>query len=187
MKKLMIVAAIACAASFAQAASANWSGTQAALPGTTAPTGWQVILMDSAITSQSALQTLFAGTDKDKLAQAISDATVVTTAGMAQGTTAGRWSLNGAGLPSSYTQGTEVSFYTLILDQGGLQKEGNYFLTQNLAGTVSSSTALAMGFGSQAGKNWTKYNVGSEPIPEPTSGILLLLGVAGLALRRRHA
>ena len=27
---------------------------------------------------------------------------------------------------------------------------------------------------------------GGEPVPEPTSGLLMLLGMAGLALRRRH-
>ena len=188
MKKLMIAAAIVCAAAFAQAASANWSGNAVTLAGAdTTPTTWSVILMDSSITSQSTLQSLFAGTDKDKLAQAINDATVLTTAGAAQGTTAGRWGANGVALPSSYSQGDEVTFYTLILDNGGLKDGGNYFLAQEVSGKVSDSVALGMTFGSQASKSWTKYSVGSEPIPEPTSGLLLLLGVAGLALRRRHA
>ena len=184
----MIAAAIVCAAAFAQAASANWSGTAVATSGANGgPTTWSVILMDSAITSQSTLQSLFAGTDKDKLAKAISDATVLTAAGLAQGTTAGRWAATGAALPSAYKQNDAVSFYTLILDQGGLQKEGNYFLSQSMNGTVSDSTTLNMGFASQASKSWTKYSVSAEPIPEPTSGLLLLIGVAGLALRRRRA
>ena len=33
----------------------------------------------------------------------------------------------------------------------------------------------------------TTWMATTTPIPEPTSGLLLLLGVAGLALRRRHA
>ena len=184
----MITAAAVCAAAFAQAASANWTGAGVALTEDKAsPTTWSVILMDSAITSQATLQSLFAGTDKDKLSNAISDATVLTASGAAVGTTAGRWNATGKALPASYKQNDEVTFYTLILDQGGLQKEGNYFLSQTMSGTVSDSTTLNMGFSSQASRSWTKYSVSSEPIPEPTSGLLLLLGVAGLALRRRRA
>ena len=183
----MIAAAIVCVAAFAQAATYTWSGSAVTVVGAdTAPTTWSVILMDSAVTSQSDLQSLFSGTDKSKLAKAINDATVATTTGLAVGTTAGRWNATGT-LPASFVQGDNVNFYTLILDNGGLQTKGNYFLAQTKTGTVSDSTALAMSFASQAGKNWTKYDVSSEPIPEPTSGLLLLLGVAGLALRRRRA
>ena len=34
---------------------------------------------------------------------------------------------------------------------------------------------------------WQTYGTGPSPIPEPTSGLLLLLGVAGLALKRKRA
>ena len=189
MKKLMIAAAIACVAVFAQAATANWSGNGVTLTGATGgPTTWSVVLIDNAKLSQSALQALFTSekeTAKADLASAISGATVLTTSAAAQGTSAGRWGSNGVTLPTAYTDGTAVSFYTLILDQGGLQDEGAYFLTQTVGGTVSDSTALPMGFTSQAGKSWTSYDVSA--VPEPTSGLLLLLGVAGLALRRRRA
>ena len=51
-------------------------------------------------------------------------------------------------------------------------------IVQNKAVQKSSSTTL--GFGNQSGQTW-------ESVPEPTSGLLLLLGVAGLALKRKRA
>ena len=40
---------------------------------------------------------------------------------------------------------------------------------------------------SATASNWTATTPGPEPIPEPTSGLLMLLGVAGLALKRKRA
>ena len=53
-----------------------------------------------------------------------------------------------------------------------------------LAGTFAGKTGnqqIATG----AASSWTV--AGAVPVPEPTSGLLLLLGVAGMALRRRRA
>ena len=35
------------------------------------------------------------------------------------------------------------------------------------------------------GAGW--YGAASAPVPEPTSGLLMLLGMAGLALKRKRA
>jgi hypothetical protein len=46
-----------------------------------------------------------------------------------------------------------------------------------------SSGSLSMTFGTQTSNTWNEM----AAVPEPTSGLLLLLGVAGLALRRKRA
>lgn len=45
----------------------------------------------------------------------------------------------------------------------------------------------ALGWGVDAGGTATTWIAAAEPTPEPTSGLLLLLGVAGLALKRKRA
>lgn len=189
MKKLMIVAAVVLAASFANAASVNWSGSAVTRTGvTTAPTSWTVVLMDSALTSQATLTAAFTAGVAADITSAITAGTVLTTTGITVNDSNARWSISGGALPSSYVQNDNVTFYTLILDQS-VPEEGtaNYFLSQEKAGTVSDSTNLAMCFLSQSGKSWTSYTTSSTtPVPEPTSGILLLLGMAGLALRRKQ-
>ena len=54
--------------------------------------------------------------------------------------------------------------------------------TQATFSGTDQATKLSFGTDQFAGKSWQAIAV-----PEPTSGLLLLLGVAGLALRRRRA
>jgi hypothetical protein len=92
--------------------------------------------------------------------------------------------------------------YTLILledsgitDLASYKGEGKYFyLETGTSGTTSymsgtdpiavakmvSATSVGNG-----GATWTEATIAA--VPEPTSGLLLLLGVAGLALKRKRA
>ena len=189
MKKLMIAAAIVCAAAISQAAVVTWGFASTEI-------------YDSADSDY-----LYTGTAM--LFKGVVEATA-----NADGTYALNFknatligdpvAQNGDGTfgPVSYSDGATLDpafsadggdKYSLILFEDDnvtdFEKyEGKYFLatgtsaeTQDKSsGNFYVSMNYDYGFG---GSDWKT----AAAVPEPTSGLLLLLGVAGLALRRRHA
>lgn len=71
--------------------------------------------------------------------------------------------------------------------------EGNYVLYTGLSeegaipGATVSYYAAFQDTNPVTQADWQTMGGGASPIPEPTSGLLMLLGMAGLALRRRRA
>lgn len=80
--------------------------------------------------------------------------------------------------------GETLNVYYVILDSA--KDPSEYYVSDKatLTGREATGTAVLTGFGSVANSSvsWT-----ATAIPEPTSGLLVLLGMAGLALRRRLA
>ena len=87
------------------------------------------------------------------------------------------------GVSTTFGAGDSLSGFAVIFDAGTYADADNYIITDVKSATWTSSTgAKTLAFGSQASATWQAIAV-----PEPTSGLLMLVGLAGLALRRRRA
>ena len=99
-------------------------------------------------------------------------------------------------VPSGYSEGDPfVGYFAIVVDDSIYIGPSNSVSTPATGEVVmafnaksSSQSALQTEYEGFGSAGWyAKSSGGTTPIPEPTSGILLLLGMAGLALRRKHA
>ena len=118
--------------------------------------------------------TLFAYAATATAADAVELYTATVTSG-AISATAGTFSSD------ALTGGTQYKFFFTIEDAG------KTFTSSDVTQIVQATTTAALGFGNMASATQNAANWVGDAVPEPTSGLLMLLGVAGLALRRRRA
>ena len=186
MKKLMILAAVAAVASCARAASYVWcSMTPLFDPGQTEnylPSGTSAYLFDAAQVSQADLLGIVLASQEDWMTRAI--------AGSEAQTTGDVTSINETSFDREQETGTEWKAYFALVYSNG---NASHLYVSELVDTTAlemPTTITFMDSGTNS-KNMWKADSFSGPgwyaIPEPTSGLLLLLGVAGLALKRRRA
>ena len=84
--------------------------------------------------------------------------------------------------------GGYIDLFAVVFDNTSLDTASNYmFIETSEEGTINTGATekniQTFHFGSQENNKW--YQIGT--VPEPTSGILLALGVAALALKRKKA
>ena len=173
MKKIIIALAAIATATVVNAAACQWSGMGVAVQAGDTATQYTMYLLDASVTDAATMSGYLASGDTSYLAAA----TVGTTTGIAQGTAA-RWNSNFG----DFTAGESYTFYTVILNDS-LANADAYMITTEKTAQAPSSGNLAMAFGTQASNTWNTM----AAVPEPTSGLLMLVGLAGLALRRRRA
>ena len=194
MKKLMIAAAIVCAAAFSQAATCYWnaqtsSGKYIYEMGSEYSsefTGQGLLFLASVADQETIWNSIYDGS------KTLADYTAVGTVSIVDGAIA-------KGSANSFTteqnSGVKTAFFMVVKDGD------NYLFTENFSGTsVETPTGadlkinaeyesgdLDTVFGNVKYTGDGGWYSAATPTPEPTSGLLLLLGVAGLALRRRRA
>ena len=181
MKKLMMTLAVVATAAAVQAASFDWKTSATGKiyeAGTTTllASGTAYIFDVAATTQQSVLDAFASGktwTTGNLNSKAVE-------AGAIKATNAEAFNYG--------TSGNDYYFYVALVDGD------NIFISDTVKGTASDvgyqGVSLNLKTASQlAASTSATFTAGGwySAVPEPTSGLLLLLGMAGLALRRKQA
>lgn len=195
MKKLMIIATVACAAIAANASTLKWGLLSGNLDTEKVDKGTAYLCYYTGSTANWATDlaklsaydvTTITGTMGMKLVK-VADSSDPTKATADNATFAysgtGTKVISGQHFITPASFGVEsgaASFYYVVIDDGG--KDIAYTTTAQ-TGTMNTGTGNASKL---LAANKFSY-AAAAAIPEPTSGLLLLLGVAGLALKRKRA
>ncbi len=176
MKKILIATTIAAMGIVANAAVANWSVDNIYVSGTSDyAEGYMVYYFDTSAITVAAVNSAIAAGDTSFISQGYAAASLTDDEGYTEGASASIYSANDA-----------VNGYLVIFDSSSAASATHAYVTAVKSTTINSLGAnAALSFGdlvaTQTAGNWTAV------APEPTSGLLLLLGMAGLALKRKRA
>ena len=194
MKKLIIAATVACVAALTQAATVSWSisglkdSTGALM---TSGAGYVFCTKGTSQTTVDAVTAALAAlTSADDLKTYLNDNSLMDLKGSIS--TAGYMGVSGVDLASSGVPAstTGVRIFAVIVDDDSFGSDVKYVVTGTSGSvkTPAAGTSNNAGFtldGATATANASNWKTAA--VPEPTSGLLLLLGVAGLALKRKRA
>lgn len=178
MKKVIMLFAVAFSAIVMHAATVNWSVNNVQAPGGgSATAGWLVQIFDSSVAYD--YEAAKAGTITAL------DSAAVTLSGTVM-------KASGSGITKN--AGDAVNVYAVVYDAATVDGAANYIVSAVTAKNMpANGSNLSLAFGNMAGtttanlfKDATFTSTGGGGVPEPTSGLLLLVGGALLALRRKQ-
>ena len=185
MKKLAVLAAGVMLGAFAHAAMVSWSVDYSYIGGTTtAAEGWQVVFFDNA---EVARATFIANLATDSYKNDVS-----TYGGLGADLTDEDGYTYGVSKTTTYGNPETITGYLVLFDSDDYANATKAYVSETMDATTGATAGqnAAMDFGdltgSQLAANWSDIG-GGAAVPEPTSGLLLLLGVASLALKRKRA
>lgn len=164
MKKVLVLAALVVAGVAANAASFKWTASN--------------VYSSDLTTKFNGSATLYAYLSSAEASTAVSIATgTIVSGAIKDGTTTGLTFDTDA-----LTAGNTYNFYMVVEDGD------NIFTSAEKTGISAQATATStVAFGSLASQTQNASNWAGSAVPEPTSGLLMLLGMAGLALKRKRA
>ena len=179
MKKLMFMLAAVTVAACTQAASVSWTCTNVKDGSGNAIDGI-AYFVNAATLSQATLATYTKASD---FTTALSGMYSYTP------TTAGKYTHTAVeDATLGLTDATASQAYLVVFDTATITDTSHYYMTEvNDLNTLSGTYEQQVKWGSQSTPSQAAGAWTSVSVPEPTSGLLLLVGMAGLALRRRRA
>ena len=179
MKKLILAAAVVCIAAVSQAAAVGWNCTA---------TNWKsgsysvFVVGMNGVTGVDQIKAIVAAGGLSKAdSYAFYSGGSVTTAGLATKTATD----SGKAIAYKSDGDAAANTYTaFMVIQSSAGDKASYTATKDLT-LENDSTSKSWGFSNQ--NTALASNTFTVNTPEPTSGVLLLLGMAGLALKRKRA